>query len=139
MNESQVPKRPLPDITPMNDYFWLGGKNGSLNILHCNDCQTFIHPFTARCTKCSSSNISPKAVSGKGKVVGFTVNHQPWTKGLDLPYVIALIAINEQEDIRLLSDMQECPPDDVHIGMPVEVYFEEQDGVYIPLFKPEGM
>lgn len=136
MSEAQVPKRPLPDITPMNDYFWLGGKEGALKILHCNDCRKYIHPYAARCIHCGSSRLAPKAVSGKGTVVGFTINHQPWIKDLDVPYVIALVALEEQEDIRLMSDMPKCPPDNAQVGMPVEVYFEEQDGVFVPLFEP---
>ena len=67
MRETELPKRPLPDVTPMNDYFWLGGKVDALHILHCDDCDNYIHPYAARCTQCGSDKLAPKAVSGKSK------------------------------------------------------------------------
>ena len=65
-----------------------------------------------------------------------TVNYQSWIPGIDVPYVVALIAIAEQEDIRLMSDMCDCDPDRIKIGTPVEVYFIEKNGIYLPLFRP---
>ena len=37
--------------------------------------------------------LAPEAVSGRARVVSFTVNHQPWMPGPDLPYVVAIVEI----------------------------------------------
>lgn len=129
-------KRLLPAITPMNAYFWRGGADGKLHILRCGDCGYLIHPYAARCTRCGSANVSPAAVSGKGEVVGFTVNHQPWVAGVEVPYVVALVELVEQANVRLMTNLPECAPQDVSVGMKVEVYFEQQDDVFVPLFRP---
>ena len=129
-------RRMVPKITPMNEYFWTAGKQGVLKIMHCAACARFFHPFVGRCPNCRSKQIAPKAVSGNGVVVGVTVNHQPWLPEIDVPYIVALIALDEQDDIRLLSDMCDLNPDEIHIGTPVTVYFEEQNEIYIPLFRP---
>ena len=64
------------------------------------------------------------------------MNYQPWIPGYDPPYVIAIVEIEEQPDVRLITNIVDCPPEDVHVGMPVEVRFEQHDDVWIPLFAP---
>lgn len=129
-------KRLLPAITPMNRHFWCGGKDGRLHILRCADCGWYIHPYAARCTRCRLANISPHPVSGRGKVAGFTINHQAWIADVPVPYVIALVELAEQSNLRLMTNMPDCSPDEVIIGMGVEVYFEQQGEVFVPLFRP---
>jgi hypothetical protein len=77
----------------------------------------------------------PEPVSGTGVVHSFTVNHQQWIPGSD-PYVIGLVTIAEQDDVRLTTNLVDVAPDDVRIGMPVDVTFEQADDVWLPLFKP---
>jgi uncharacterized OB-fold protein len=76
-------------------------------------------------------------VSGRGTLHSFTVNHQAWD-GVGDVYVIGLVEIEEQADVRLTTNIVDVDPDDVRIGMPVEVVFEDHDPVYIPLFRPAG-
>jgi uncharacterized OB-fold protein len=75
-------------------------------------------------------------VSGRGVVHTFTVNVHPWQPGLEVPYVIAIVELAEQEALRLTTNIIDCPPSDVYIGMPVEVTFEHVEDVYLPMFRP---
>jgi uncharacterized OB-fold protein len=120
----------------MNSYFWRSGEAGRLQILRCSDCRTWIHPYAGLCPKCRSQALAPQPVSGRGTVVGFTVNFQPWFPNLPTPYVIALVELEEQSNIRLVTNLMTCPVEDVRIGLPVEVYFEPHEDVFIPLFRP---
>jgi uncharacterized protein len=126
----------LPAINEMNRHFWCGGADGRLHILRCRDCGRYIHPYAARCPECRSTHVAPEPVSGRGTVVGLTVNHQPWIPGVAVPYVVAVVEIEEQSDIRLLTNMPRCTPQEARVGMPVRVYFEQQDDVFVPLFEP---
>jgi hypothetical protein len=76
-------------------------------------------------------------VSGRGTLYSFTVNHQAWD-GTTEPYMIGLVAIDEQPDVRLTTNIVGCEPDAVTIGMPVEVVFADHDPIYLPLFAPVG-
>ena len=67
----------------------------------------------------------------------FTVNWQPWYPNLDPPYVVAIVALPEQDGLRLTTNIVGCEPDDVYIGMPVRVVFEDWDGVWLPFFEPD--
>ena len=77
-------------------------------------------------------------VSGRGTVVGFTVNQHQWLPGFEPPYVIANVALAEDPTVRLTTNIVGCEPDDVHIGQEVAVRFEQHDDVWLPLFEPTG-
>ena len=128
--------RVLPRVTRENEHFWKGGGEGELRFLRCGDCGYYIHPPSPICPRCLSKNIAPQAVSGRARVATFTVKHQPWYPGMDPPYVIAIVEIEEQADVRLMTNIVSCDVEDVKIGMPVTVRFEHQDDVWIPLFEP---
>ena len=128
--------RPLPLINEMNRYFWQGGADGRLHIMQCGDCARYFHPYQATCSDCLSSNVAPQPVSGRGTVLSVTVNYQPWFPHVAVPYLIALIEIEERGPVRLVTNMAEVPIDEVVPGMPVEVHFEQYGDVFVPLFRP---
>lgn len=70
--------------------------------------------------------------------MSFTINHQAWTPELVEPYVVAIIELAEQANLRLLSNVIGCKPDEVAIGMPVSVTFEQFEDIWIPLFERAG-
>ncbi len=74
-------------------------------------------------------------VSGRATVVAHTVNVHAWIPGSE-PYVIGLVAIDEQESVRLTTNLVDVEPEDIRTGMPVEVVFEQHEDVYLPLFRP---
>lgn len=130
--------RLLPELTPFNRWFWESGGEDTLRIQRCADCDAFVHPPVPTCPRCRSMNREPVEVSGRGTVVGFTVNHHPWLPGFDPPYVIANVALDEDPSVRLTTNIVGCEPDEVHIGQVVEVTFEQHEDVWLPLFTPTG-
>ncbi len=128
--------RPMPVITDMNSYFWCGGRDGHLHILRCNGCGAYAHPYVGRCIRCGANAMAPSPVSGRATVVGFSVNHQPWFPHVPVPYVVAIVALHEQDDVYLVTDLVNCAVEDVAIGMKVRVLFQQYGDIYIPLFQP---
>ena len=128
--------RMLPKLTPKNEHFWRGGARGELCFLRCRPCGTFIHPPQPVCPECLSKELAPAAVSGRATVLTYTLNHQPWVPAPDHPYAIAIVEIDEQPGLRLMTNVVGCKPQDVRIGMRVRVVFERRDDVYLPLFEP---
>jgi len=135
---SETEFRLIPEVTPETEHFWRGGERGELVFLRCESCRNYIHPPSPVCPECLSRELSPEPVSGHGTVATYTVNHQPWNPSVKVPYVIALVEIDEQPSVRLMTNIVGCDPEDVHVGMRVRVKFEEQDDVYLPLFEPEA-
>lgn len=124
-----------PPINDVNRPFWTGGAEGKLLILHCQDCRRWVHPPRERCPHCQGALV-PQPVSGRGSVFTFTINRHPFNPELPLPYVIAIVELDEQTGLRFTTDLIECDVDAVHIGMPVEVVFEQAGEAWIPLFRP---
>ena len=128
--------RPLPALNYDNQAFWQGGKEGELCIYQCQACRYLIHPPVRFCPQCEGRDVQPGAVSGLGILTSFTVNHKQWLPHLPVPYVVALVSLVEQDDVRLVSNITHCAPDQVFIGMKLRVYFEQVEDIWIPLFRP---
>ena len=77
--------RPLPLITLDNEFFWTSGADGKLRLQECGDCTALIHPPAPVCRYCRSHNLGVRAVSGRGTLAGFTVNHRFSVPGLAAP------------------------------------------------------
>jgi uncharacterized OB-fold protein len=127
-------RRTLPEITPETAHFWTSGRRGALEILHCTRCDYWVHPPGPVCPACFG-DIEPRPVSGDATVHSYTVNHHAWTPELEVPYVVAIVELPEQEGLRLITNIVDCPPEQVRIGMPVRVVFERVEDVHLPLFR----
>jgi uncharacterized OB-fold protein len=130
--------RPLPDLSPANEWFWTSGADGTLRVQGCDDCGQLIHPPVPICPYCRSRSSKPTAVSGRGTIVGLTVNAHRWLPGFDPPYVIANVALAEDPRVHLTTNIVDCEPSDVAIGHEVAVRFEHHEDVWLPLFALTG-
>jgi uncharacterized OB-fold protein len=128
--------RPLPLVTPLTEPFWKGGLTGRLMLLRCSVCGYFTHPPGPCCARCFGRQVAFVPVSGRGHVYTFTVNHQPWYPGWPLPYVVALVQLEEQHDLRLFTNIVSCDPSSVAIGQRVDVTFLHVDDIALPVFRP---
>jgi uncharacterized OB-fold protein len=127
--------RVLPRLDPENRFFWTGGADGKLRLMRCQDCAAFIHPPRPVCRQCLSENVAPEVVAGTGTVDTFTVNYQEWRPGLEVPYVIARVAIDGAPGVYLTTNIVGCSVDAVQIDDRVRVTFEQQGEIYLPLFE----
>jgi uncharacterized OB-fold protein len=132
---AESPFRVLPTTEEPSEFFWTSGADGCLRFLRCSGCSYFVHPPAPYCPSCGGRDCAPAVVSGRGTVYSFTVNHQPWDGSPD-PYIIAVVEMDEQPGLRLMTNVIDIATDDIRIGMPVEVAFEHHDRVHIPLFRP---
>jgi uncharacterized protein len=126
---------PAPD--PLTTFFWASGEDGLLRFQQCGACGYFSHPPTPRCPRCLGTETAPRPVSGTGTVHTFTVNHQQWVPG-QAPYVIAIVRLDEQDDLQLTTNIVGCTPAEVTVGMRVRVRFLSRNDVWYPLFEPVG-
>jgi len=127
-------RAPLPALDPGNTPFWTGGKTGELLICRCGSCRRWLHPPVPVCL---STQITPEPSLGRGKVLTYTINRQQWLPSLPAPYVIAVIELDDDPDLRVTSRLVDIHPEEASIGMRVSVRFEEAEDVWLPLFGPE--
>lgn len=127
----------LPALTSETRAFWTSGERGALEICRCKQCARWIHPPQPICAPCLSFDVQPQPVSGRGRVMSFTINEQAWVPGQQVPFVFAVIELEEQVGLWVMSRIVGCSPEQVEIGMPVRVRFEHVEDVWLPLFEPE--
>jgi hypothetical protein len=131
-------ERPLPLPDSDTEFFWQGCREGRLMIMRCGDCGTYIHLPKPGCWSCGGSNLAPSQVSGRGVVHTYTVSHTP-LPGFEPPFAIVLVELEEQKGLRLATNLVDVVPDEIEIGIPVEVVFTPvADDVTLPLFRRAG-
>jgi uncharacterized OB-fold protein len=127
--------RLLPRLDPDNRFFWTSGADGVLRLLQCKDCATFVHPPRPVCPQCLSEAVVPREVAGTAVVDSFTINRQKWHPEMEVPFVIARVEIDGAPGVILTTNIINCAPEAVDIGDKVQVIFERQDDVWLPLFQ----
>lgn len=130
-----VAPRLLPPLDERNRPFWTGGHDGLLLIERCAACGRWQHPPTGRCAACGGDAV-PSPASGRGTVFTYTVNAHPFHPDVPVPYVIALVELEEQEGLRLPGNIVGCDDDDLRIDLPVRVAFEPQGEHAVPVWVP---
>ena len=130
--------KPLPEVTPFNEWFWTSGADGRLRIQKCSDCAKLVHPPVPICPNCRSLAWEPAEMSGTATIVGVTINTQMWHPDFPTPYVIAVVALDEDPSVRLTTNIIDCAPEDAEIGQKVQVAFEQVEEVWLPLFRLTG-
>ena len=132
---SQVYQRTLPLLREETEFYWTSGKDGKLRFMRCQDCGNWIHPVLPVCPKCHSRSLAPEAVSGKGEVFSYTINAKSWGPGMEVPFIVAVVSLPEQKGLQLITKLVGVKPEEVRVGMPVEVTFVQDEDVWIPMFK----
>lgn len=128
--------RPQPQTTQESEFFWTSGHDGRLRFQHCTACEALIHPPQPVCRHCRSHATAVREVSGRATLIGFTLNHRFPFPGLPSPFVVAQVAIEEDPRVRLTTNLVDCAPEDLRLGMRMEVVFERAGETWLPLFRP---
>ena len=131
---------PLPSTDdPFTQGFWEHTKKHELVVQKCNNCGTFRHSPTPVCYNCLSWDFEWHKVSGKGVVFSYIINHYPAMSILKerVPYNVLLVEIPDAGNIRMVGNLIDgTPNEDIHVGMEVEVTWEEvTDDVTLPQWK----
>jgi uncharacterized protein len=127
--------RLLPTLDDHNRAFWTGGRDGQLLIQRCEACARWVHPPRASCPACGGA-LRAEPVRGTGTVFTYTINEQQFRPEVTPPYVIAIVVLDEQGDLRLPTNIVGCAPEDVSVDLRVRVVFEQQGEIFVPLFTP---
>jgi uncharacterized OB-fold protein len=128
---------PVPVSNYDNAGFWEGCRNHELRIQRCLGCGHLRHHPRPMCPACNSLEYDWQRASGLGTLYTFTVVHRPTLPAFDakLPYNVAVIQLDEGPYV--VSNVVECEPEALRIGMRVQVVFEDLDeSVSLPKFRP---
>ncbi len=115
--------KPLPRPTATSRPFWEAAKRHELMLQRCGACNAFIYYPRDRCPHCLSDRLEWQRVSGRGMLYSYTIVRRASTRSFaDQPYVLAIVEL--EEGPRMTTNL-EATPDQIKIGMPVTVHFDD--------------
>jgi len=130
--------RLLPPVSDLTEPFWDAAQRRELVLQQCGRCGHRPFPPRTNCPECGAGDLEWRAVAGTGTVYTFTVAHRPPHPVFaeHRPLVIAVVELTEGP--RMISNVVNCDPADVAVGMYVVVTFEAVDGsdIRLPVFEP---
>lgn len=134
----------VPIVVEETRGFWEGTLRNELRVQACNACGEVQLPPGPCCGACWSQDLTWRAASGDGIVYSFTIVRHAFHPSFaaQLPYVLADIQLDEGPVIT--SNVTGIDPDEVWIGMPVTVWFDDEveDAFHVklrlPKFTPKG-
>jgi uncharacterized OB-fold protein len=131
--------KPLPIISDYNRPFWEGARRHELRLQRCSACRKFWAPNGPVCPHCFSEVYSWDKVAGRGKIAAWVVFHKVYHPAFakDVPYNVAFVELAEGP--RIIANIVGVKNEELHIGMPVEVVFEDvNDEISLPKFRSAG-
>ncbi len=129
-----TPSIPLPRPTTLSKPYWDACRAGKLTVQRCNDCESLTFIPQPCCGSCMSANLEWIESSGRGTLYSFTTVYRPQQPVFEVPYTVVVVEL--EEGYFMLSNLKGVEPEDVKIGTPLEVVFEEQsEEISLPFFR----
>ena len=135
-NQSLAYNRPLPRRHGFGAEFYNFCKQHELRFQRCKGCGAWRHVPRDMCAKCGSPQWEWAKSSGKGKVFSWTTVMQPMSPQFADVVPYSPVVIELEEGVRMVSWLMDVAPDDISIGLPVEVVFDDVTAeVTLPKFR----
>ena len=128
--------KPLPVMEGLAGEFYDWCKKEDLHFQKCTSCGTLRHVPREMCAECNSFEWEWVRSTGRGTVYTWVVVNRALHPAFahDGPY--ADVVVEMEEGVRLLSTVVDCPPEELEIGMPVELTYDAvTEDVTLPRFK----
>ena len=125
-----------PFAESFEEGFWEAVKRRELVFQRCNECGTWLHPPRPMCYKCKTTDLKWEKSSGKGKIYSWVTFTREVNPLYSVPFEVVLVEMEDEEGVRILSNMLDADHDELYIDMPVEVDFIDVPPEFVlPIFK----
>ena len=133
---TESPPVPLPRLYEWNRPYFRSAVAGKLVLQKCRGCAALIYYPRPACPECLSMEYDWVEVSGRGRIFSFAVVWRPQHPAVLSRGPITRATIELEEGPQLVSNVVNCPPERVEIGLPVRVVFERvSDEIALPKFE----
>jgi uncharacterized OB-fold protein len=132
-----APVHPLPEIDEDSRPFWESCQREAMAIQRCAACAAFRFPPRPLCPQCLSAEVDWVPVSGRGTVYSSITMYHGYGKfwSQHVPYNLSIVELAEGP--RMWTNVTGLPPDDVQVGMPVQLYYDKvSEALTLPKFRP---
>jgi uncharacterized OB-fold protein len=129
--------KPLPDITERSQPFWEGLKRGEFLVPRCRTCGDYNWVPYPACRTCLSEDRAWTKVSGNVTVYSYTLVHRGHGAFNDeAPYAVVMAKLAEEPRACIvLGNTRGVPNEDIHVGMPLQITYEEIPGEDVTMWR----
>jgi len=128
--------KPLPAMRGLAAQFYESCRRHELRFQRCRSCSAWRHVPREMCPGCGSWDWHWAPSSGRGRLFSWTVVARPLHPAFAAAAPYAPAVIEMEEGVRLLSCVVDTPPDELTIGMPLTVDFEDLTlDISLPVFR----
>lgn len=140
MSERWFPdSMPMPLANSETLPWWQAAAEHRLVVQRCTGCQHLRHPPAPICPECRAGEADWLELSGRGELYTYTIVHRAIAAGQELPFVIAVVALEGAEGVRLISNLVDLDAeqlDRLDVGLPVSLVWEDMGPeLAIPRFR----
>ncbi len=83
----------------------------------CKKCGEVVFPKRNLCVMCDADEVMEEVFIGEhGTLHTYTVVRIGY-EGFDVPYVLGVVELSDGKDVHVLSQIEDCDPEDLHLGM----------------------
>lgn len=133
--------KPLPTPTPTTQPFWDGLRRHKVLVQYSPSSDRWVFYPRVLAPRTLADDLEWREVSGAGTLYTYTVARQPtappWAGSV--PQLLAIVELDEGP--RVTSELVNCRPEDVKVGMKVRPVFVDQEGADVTLlfYEPAGL
>jgi uncharacterized OB-fold protein len=134
---------PLPDVDdPLTAPYFAGAARSELVIPRCESCGEYVWYPADACPR-DGGALTWTAMSGRGTLFTWAVVQRAFLPAFEdrVPFVTALVALDEDPAVRLCTYVVDTPPEDLVADAPVAVTFRPltfttvaDKSVVVPMF-----
>ena len=124
-------ERWFPDAMPMPAAdsqalpWWQAAAEHRLVVQRCMSCAHLRLPPAPVCPECRAAEADWLELSGRGELYTYTIVHRAVALDQQLPFVIAVVALEGAEGVRLITNLVDVELEELEIGLPVSVVWED--------------
>ncbi|MXP24156.1 hypothetical protein GIY30_22730 [Gordonia sp. HNM0687] len=137
MTAPSVVAKPAPWPAFESVEFWAGANEHKLKIQRCSETLNYIYPPDTVSPWTRRETLEYVEVSGRATLYSYAGLSQAFHAGFadHLPYVIALVELEEQPGLRMITNIVGTPLEELSIGLPLIVDFDDRGEQTVPVFR----
>lgn len=127
-----------PAVSAAGRIFWAACAERRFSLPACSGCGRLRWYPLPTCRHCHTADYGWRDLSGDATLFSYSIVHRSFAPEFEgkLPYTVAFVLPVEDEEVRFVTQIVDCEPDRLEIGMKMKVAFTERDGVQMPFFRP---
>lgn len=104
---------------------WDAAKEHELRLQRCASCQHWLMPPRPMCPQCQSMEAEWVPVSGEGTISSWVTYAEAPHPAFDSPHTVVLVELAEGP--RVVSNVVGVAPEELEVGLPVRVVYDDVD------------